>query len=62
MYAITVALNHHEIGPHPERIRKILPHIPKYNWDRINFPSQRKDWEKFERNNEDIALSILSLP
>ena len=62
MYAITVALNHHEIGTHPERISKILPHIPKYNSDRINIPSQRKDWEIFQRNNEDNALSILSLP
>ena len=62
MDAIIVALNHHEIGTHPERISKILPHIPKYIWDRINFSSQRKDWEIFERNNEDNPLSILSLP
>ena len=29
MYAVTVALNHNEIGDHPERINKILPFIPK---------------------------------
>ena len=62
MYAVTVALNHNERGSHPERINKIIPYISKYNWNRINFPSQRKDWELFERDNEDIALNILSIP
>ena len=45
MYAVTVALDHNEIGAHPERINKILPYIQKYNWNRINFPSKIKDWE-----------------
>ena len=42
-YAITVALNHQEIGSHSERISKILKYIDKHNWKNINFPSQRKD-------------------
>ena len=62
MYAITVALNHNKIDSHPERILNTIPHISKYNWDRINFPSQRKDWELFEKDNEGIALNILSVP
>ena len=62
MYAITVALNHHEVGCHPERISKIKKYTSKYNWNRINFPSQRKDWETFEKDNENIALNILSVP
>ena len=62
MYAITVALNHQEIGCHPERISKIKNHTSKYNWKHINFPSQKKDWETFERDNEDIALNIFSVP
>ena len=62
MYAVTVALNHNEIGAPPERINKILPYIQKYNWNRINFPSQRKDSERLEKDNTDIALSILSVP
>ena len=61
MYALTVALNHNEIGDHPERINKIIPYIIKCNWNRINFPSQRKDWERFEQDNTDIALNILSV-
>ena len=61
MYAITIALNHEEIGRDPERIPKLIPHIPKYNWDGINFLVGRKNWKTFEKNNRDIALNILSL-
>ena len=62
MYAITVALSHQEIGCHSERISKIKKHTRKYYWKNINFPSQRKDWETFEKDNENIALNILSVP
>ena len=63
MYAITVALNHQEIGDHPERTsKKLLNHTSKYNWKNINLPSQIKDWETFEKNNDHIAFNILSLP
>ena len=61
-YAITVALNHEEIGIHPERISKILKHIDKNNCKNINVPSQRKDRETFEKNSTNIALNILSVP
>ena len=34
MYALTIALNHKEIGKDPGRISKrLIEHIPKYNWD-----------------------------
>ena len=34
MYALTIALNHKEIGKNPGRISKrLIEHIPKYNWD-----------------------------
>ena len=62
MYAITVAFNHQEIGCHPERISKIKQFINNYNWKNIDFPSQRNDWERFERSNDDIALNNLSVP
>ena len=62
MYVITVALNHQEIGSHLESISKIKKHTDKYNWNRIKFLSRRKDWEKFERDNENSALNILSVP
>ena len=62
MYAITIALNYHEINHHPERISKVIPFTSKYNWDGINFPAERKEWKTFERNNPSIALNILSVP
>ena len=58
-YSITVALNHQNIGNHPERISNIKPFIDQYNWEGIDFPSGIKDWKKFERNNKTIALNIL---
>ena len=61
-YAITVALNHREVGKDPQRISKIKPHINKYNWKDIDFPARTDEYKKFERNNNDIALNILYAP
>ena len=58
-YAITAALNHHNIDHHPERISKLGPFINTYNWKDIEFPSHSKDWRKFECNDKTIALNIL---
>ena len=46
----------------PQRISKIKPFIENYNWKDIDFPSTRKDWNKFELNNNNIALNILYVP
>ena len=48
-YAITVALNHEQIKIDPQRITKIKPFIDQYNWKGINFPSNKKDWNEFEK-------------
>ena len=58
-YAITAGLNYKNIDCHPERISKIKPFINNYNWKNIEFPSNSKDWRKFECNNKAIALNIL---
>ena len=42
----------------PQRVSKIKPFTEKYNWEDIDFPSTRKDWKKFECNNE-VTLNIL---
>ena len=42
----------------PQRITKIEPFINKYNWGGINFPSEKDDWKKFEKNNVTIAIII----
>ena len=53
------ALNYQNIETHPERISKLKPYINKYNWEGINFPAGSKEWQKFERNNDTIALNVL---
>ena len=58
-YAITVALNYKDIGKHAERITKVKLFINKYNWERINFSSEKDDLEKFEKYNITIALNVL---
>ena len=61
-YATTVALNFNNIDKHPQTISKIKPFIENYNWNNINFPTAKKDWNKFEVNNKDVALNILYVP
>ena len=61
-YAITLALNYDKIDRNPQRISKVKPFIDNYNWKDINFPSTRKNWNKFELNNNNIALNILYVP
>ena len=42
-YTVTVTLNHEEIKKDLQRIMKTKPFINKYNWDGINFPSEKND-------------------
>ena len=60
-YATTLALNF-KIDKHHQRISKIKPFINNYNWNDINFPAAKKDWNKFEVNNKNVALNILYVP
>ena len=53
------ALNYQIIESNPQRISKLKPYINKYNWEGINFPAGSKEWQKFERNNDTIALNVL---
>ena len=61
-YAATLALNFNNINGDPQRISKIKPFINNYNWKDINFPAAKKDWNKFEINNKNIALDTLYVP
>ena len=54
-YAVTVALNHVEIKKDQQRITRIKSFLNKYNWERINCPSEKDDWKKFEKNNLPIV-------
>ena len=40
-------------------ITKIQSFIKKHNWKGINFPSEKDDWKKFEKNDRTIALDFL---
>ena len=61
-YSISVALNHEQIDNYLERISTIKHFINKYDWKDIHFPSHRKDWNTFEKNNNSIALNIFYVP
>ena len=43
----------------PQRITKVKPIINKYNWEEINFPSEKDDSKKFEKNYVTIAVNVL---
>ena len=47
-YTVTVALNHEETRKDLQRITKIKPFIDEYNYEGINYPSEKDDWKKFE--------------
>ena len=57
-YPVTVTLNYEEIEKDPEKTTKFKPFISKYNQDGTNYPSQKEDWKKFEKNNAAIALNV----
>ena len=61
-YAATLALNINSIDKHHQRITKIKSFIDNYNWNDINFPAIKKDWNKFQHNNKNVALNILYVP
>ena len=41
---------------------KNKPFFDRCNWKEINAPSNKKDWNEFEKNNKTIALNILYVP
>ena len=59
-YSIVASIHNEETDNHPERISKLTPYNNNYDWTDINFPSEQKDWNKFEKNNKDVSLNILS--
>ena len=52
-------LIYEEIQKDPQRTTKIEPFIDKYNWQGINYPSEKDDWKKIEKNILTIALNVL---
>ena len=60
--ALDDALNYQNIEKDPQRISKLKSYINKYKWEGINFPAGSKEWQKFEKNNNTIALNVLYIP
>ena len=57
------SLNYQQISDHPERILKFKRFTNRYDWKDINFPSQKEDWNNFEKKpNKLITLNILYVP
>ena len=56
--AVTITLNHKQIGKHPDRTTKAKLFINKYKWEEINFLSEKDDWKNFEKNNATIAFNV----
>ena len=52
-------LNYQIIEKDLERVSKLKHYINKYNWEGINVPVESKEWQKFEKNNNTIALNVL---
>ena len=61
-YSIVVALHHQEFKNHPERIQGNHLFSCDYSWQGIDFPAGIKEWKRFKKNNETIALNILQVP
>ena len=60
---MTLALSYDKIDRNPQSISKIGPFVDQYNWKDIDYPANsKKNWKKFEQNNESIALNILYVP
>ena len=57
--ALNDSLDYQKIKKDLQRISKLKSYINQYNWKDIKFPSDRKDWKKFEQNNKEIALNVL---
>ena len=48
-----------KIKKDPQRITEIKTFINKYNWEEINFSSEKDDWKKLGKTNVTIALNVL---
>ena len=42
-YAVTATINYEGIKGDPKRIKQIKPFIDKYNWEGINYKSEKND-------------------
>ena len=60
-WAVTAALHHEEIKSHPERISNIVWYANNYNWSGLEFPVAINKINKVEKNNDNIAVYVLTV-
>ena len=61
-YATTLALNLIKLIKTLKEYQELKPFIENYNWNDVNFPTAKKDRNRFEVNNKNVALNILYVP
>ena len=59
-YAVIATLYHRQIANQLERLNNLRPFANGYSWDGITYPINDRDHDRFEKNNKDIALNVLS--
>ena len=58
-WAVIASLHHQDIGKNPDRISPFRRYEDQYNWRGLQFPVAINKIDKFEKNNEDIAVNVL---
>ena len=51
--------SHIKLWRNPQRITKIKPFTNKYKWEGINYPSEKGDCKKIEKNSVTIPFNVL---
>ena len=60
-WTVITALHHEDIKKDLQRISKLEPYSDLYNSERLEFPMTKRQIDKFEKNNPDIAVNVLYL-
>ena len=58
-WAVIASLHHQDIGKNPDRISPFWRYEDQCNWRGLQFPVAINKIDKFEKNNEDIAVNVL---
>ena len=62
IYAIVLALIYHKIDNNHQRISNIIPYVANYNCNEIDFFTGPKEYNAFEKYNDNIALNLFYIP
>ena len=57
-----LALIYHKIDNNHQRISNIIPYVANYNCNEIDFFTGPKEYNAFEKYNDNIALNLFYIP